>query len=124
MADKSFSDILREATERINALLKAVAEQKVRNIIENCANFKIGKTGESLEERHSQPDYAGEYEHITEIFKSQNKGSVDDMETYLISRFLLNSKCDNLKSGRASNNDTMRDNALEYRVYLVWNDKK
>ena len=124
MADKSFSDVLREAAERINALLKAFAEQKVRSIIENCANFKIGKTGESLEERHSQPDYAGEYEHITEIYKSQNKGSVDDMETYLISRFLLNSKCDNLKSGRVSNNDTMRDNASEYRVYLVWNDKK
>ena len=124
MADKSYSDMLREFAERINAILKAFAEQKVRNIIENCANFKIGKTGETLEERHSQPDYAGEYEHITEIYKSQTKSAVDDMESFLISRFILNSKCDNLKSGRDSNSDTMKDNASEYRVYLVWNDKK
>ncbi len=124
MADKSYNDMLREAAERINAILKAFAEQKVRNIIETCANFKIGKTGEPLEERRSQSDYAREYEHITEIYKSQNKSAVDDMESFLISKFLLNSKCDNLKSGRASNNDTMRDNASEYRVYIVWNEKK
>lgn len=115
-----FSFPLEELQETLRALNRGWASQKVKNIIDNCSSFKIGKTGETLEERRSQPDYVNEYPEIASVFKSTSKREVDDMESYLISRYFLNEKCDNLKSGIRSKNDTMREDATEYNVYVVW----
>lgn len=115
-----FSSQLEELQETVRALNRGWSSQKVKNIIEKCSSFKIGKTGEALDERRAQPDYVDEYPYIESVYKSANKGEVDEMESYLIGRYFLNEKCDNLKSGIRSKNDTMRSDATEYNVYVVW----
>ena len=95
------------------------AMAKIDAIIAECTSFKIGKTGETLLDRLSQPDYNDAYTHIVSVF-SGTKEDVDDMESYLINKYINHSKCDNKKDGNASNNDTMAENAEEYHVYVVW----
>ena len=95
------------------------AMAKIDAIIAKCASFKIGKTGEILLDRLNQPDYSGVYTHIVSVFDG-TKEDVDDMESYLIDKYINYSKCDNKKDGEASNNDTMAENAKEYHVYVVW----
>lgn len=92
---------------------------KIDAIISECASFKIGKTGETLLDRLNQPDYNDVYTHIVSVF-TEAKKDVDDMESYLINKYINHSKCDNKKDGNASNNDTMAEDAEEYHVYVVW----
>ena len=47
---------------------------------------------------------------------------VDDMESFLIDKYISHPKCDNKKDGPASSNDTMAADAEMYQVYLVWNE--
>ena len=51
-----------------------------------------------------------------------SKSDVDDMESYLIDKYINHPKCDNKKDGEASNHDTMAENAGSYQVYVVWNN--
>jgi len=95
------------------------ASQKVSAIIAKCSHFKIGKTGENLEDRRNQPDYAEVYPNIEEVYSNTSKVRVSDMESYLIDRYQSNSKCDNIKDGNESNNDPMTDSS-KYYVYVVW----
>ena len=106
----------------IQGMMRGVAVSKVRKIAESCTNFKIGKTGERLEERRNQPDYKDTYMHIKEIYTSKNAEEVYKMEADLIHQFILNSKCDNQKEGFLSQSDKMKNSDV-YRVYVVWNDK-
>ena len=46
---------------------------------------------------------------------------VDDMESFLIDKYISHPKCDNKKDGSASSNDTMAEGAEKYKVYIVWN---
>lgn len=89
------------------------------DIIAQCTSFKIGKTAETLLDRLSQPDYNDVYTHIISVFIG-TKEDVDDMESYLISRFINHPKCDYKKDGDASNNDTMAEDADKYHAYVVW----
>lgn len=95
------------------------AMSKIDAIIAKCASFKIGKTGESLYDRLNQPDYSCSYSAIEPLF-SGSKGDVDDMESYLIDKYINHPKCDNKKDGGTSNNDTMARDAETYHVYVVW----
>ena len=47
---------------------------------------------------------------------------VDDMELFLIDKYISHPKCDNKKDGSASSNDTMAEDAEMYKVYIVWNE--
>lgn len=102
---------LRITLNRINA------SKKVDAIISNCFSFKIGKTGDTLYERLNS--YNGEYNHIENVFQGLEI-EVDDMESYLIDKYIDYPKCDNKKDGSASNKDTMAENAELYQVYIVW----
>ena len=93
---------------------------KIDAIISECTSFKIGKTGETLLDRLNQPDYNDVYTHISSVYDG-NQEDVDDMESYLINKYISHPKCDNKKDGDASNNDTMSEDAEEYHVYVVWN---
>lgn len=94
------------------------AMAKIDAIIAECASFKIGKTGETLLDRLNQPDYNDVYTHIVSVFTG-TKEDVDDMESYLINKYISHSKCDNKKDGGASNSDTMAEDAVKYQVYVV-----
>lgn len=103
---------LRITLNRINA------SKKVDAIISNCSSFKIGKTGDTLDDRLS--NYNGKYNHIDSVFLGREL-EVDDMESYLIDKYISHPKCDNKKDGSASSNDTMAEGAEMYKVYIVWN---
>lgn len=104
-------------TEKSKAEAKAKA--KVETIEANCRHFKIGKAGEKLDDRLSQPDYNGTYSHIGEVFNTHYKERASAMEAYLIDEFICHPKCDNQKDGDESINDTMADSNTYY-VYVVW----
>lgn len=99
------------------ALDRVSAQKKVDEIINNCSSFKIGKTGDALDNRLN--NYNGDYDYIKMVFAGE-KLKVDNMESYLIDKYLVNPKCDNKKDGLASSNDTMAKNADMYQVYIVW----
>lgn len=103
---------LRSAWNRVNA------QKKVDEVIPNCSSFKIGKTGDTLEDRLN--NYNGEYNHIDLVFLG-GELEVDDMELFLIDKYISHPKCDNKKDGSASSNDTMAEDAEMYKVYIVWN---
>ena len=96
------------------------AEKKVEEVIAKCTHFKIGKTGQMLEDRKNQPDYSTTYEKIGKIFVSTSKDEVSKMEAYLIDKYKNHPKCDNEKDGEASVHDTMTEDTNEYIVYVVW----
>ena len=103
---------LRRTWNRVNA------QKIVDEIIPNCSSFKIGKTGDTLEDRLN--NYYGEYNHIDSVFLG-GELEVDDMELFLIDKYISHPKCDNKKDGSASGNDTMAEDAEMYKVYIVWN---
>lgn len=122
MAEKTYSEILQDAAKAIQGMMKGIAISKVRDIAGSCTNFKIGKTGESLEERKNQPDYKDAYKNIKEVYSSATPYLVNVIESELIRMFIFHPKCDNIKDGFASHSDPMRQDAEKYYVYVVWND--
>lgn len=100
---------------------KTIAKNYVSTVVPMCKKFKIGKTGESLEDRKNQPDYSGTYDHIEEVYQSSSKDKVSEMEAYLIDEFEHLDKCMNKKDGDDSLKDTMAD-ASVYRAYVVWKE--
>lgn len=100
---------------------KTIAKNYVSTVVPLCKIFKIGKTGESLNDRRNQPDYSGTYDHIEEVYQSSSKDEVSEMEAYLIDEFEHYERCMNKKDGDDSMNDTMAD-ASVYRVYVVWKE--
>lgn len=122
MAEQSFSKSLEELAISFEKVRRELAFNIVQQIVNRCSRFKIGKTGESPEERLSQPDYCGVYQHIEKLYRSSDKSQVDEMEASLIDRFSIFPHCDNVRGGIESMSDRMREDALEYCVYIVWND--
>ena len=96
---------------------------KISNYItdyaKNWSSFKIGKSGMTAEERFNEPDYNGEYDGIVEVYESTSADNVSKMEASLIDCFKNNEKCDNVKDGDSSVNDTMATSS-EYIVYVVY----
>lgn len=82
-------------------------------------HFKIGKAGETAEERFQQEDYRNTYDGIYEVYASTSKILVDRMEAALINYFINDPKCDNKKDGDQSINDVMKD-SQRYIVYVVY----
>lgn len=97
------------------------AIDRINEIIPKCRSFKIGKSGEKLSDRLKQPDYTGDYTKIEKVYVG-TKEEVDEVEAFLIDRYINHPKCDNKKDGDASNNDTMAEDAEEFFVYIVYNN--
>ena len=98
---------------------KTIARAGVDCLVPQCKKFKIGKTGEKLEDRKNQPDYKDEYDHIDEVYQTSSKDEASAMEAYLIDEFEHLEKCQNKKDGDHSLNDEMADSDTYY-VYVVW----
>lgn len=101
--------------QRIRARQEVVAVEMV------CQSYKIGKTGQSVDDRYINSDYPDNYNHIKPIF-SGSKQDASEMESYLIDCCKDHYKCDNRKDGEASYNDEMAD-AEVYHVYVVWKQR-
>lgn len=86
-------------------------------------HFKIGKAGESAEERFLQEDYRNTYDGICEVYASTSKTLVDKMEAALIDHFINDPKCDNHKDGDQSVNDNMKE-SRRYIVYVVYKNRR
>lgn len=86
----------------------------IQGISERFTNFKIGKTGLSLEDRLQ--DYGDEFKRITEVCNSTNRSKIDELEKDLI---------EFAKKFRNNENDQGGGGAMTksfcYRVYIVWN---
>lgn len=91
----------------------------IMDYAKNWSSFKIGKSGMTAEERFSEPDYNGEYDDIKVVYKSSSMDNLSKMEASLIDFFIDNEKCENIKDGEGSVNDTMADSD-EYIVYVVY----
>ena len=88
---------------------------------ENWSSFKIGTSGMTAEERFSEPDYNGEYDGIEVVYESPSADNVSRIEASLINFFKNHEKCDNIKDGEGSVNDTMADSD-KYIVYVVYKE--
>ena len=88
---------------------------KLEKQIVNFANFKIGKTGQTIEERYEQ-EYKNDYDHYMVFGTSKDKRTIDEFEKYLISRFDKYENCDNKQEGGGDMIDSD-----EYLVYVVYN---
>ena len=85
----------------------------IKNSIDACSSFKIGKTGQKLEDRFKE--YENEYDNIEEIYSSSNKTLIDDLEKWLITYFQEYSPgCDNEQNGGGD-----MDISDMYRIYIV-----
>ena len=88
---------------------------KFELFIEKYSNFKIGKTGQTSQERYDQ-EYSKIYSKIVEVGNSDEKETIDDFEKYMIERFGDLSNCDNQQVGGGD----MTDSKV-YLVYIVYN---
>ena len=95
-------------------------ENVIRKVISRCTSFKIGKTGETIEDRGSQPDYQDDYLYIGSLYASESEELISMLENKFINMFISHPKNDNIKGGEQSQNDTMADDAESYHVYVVW----
>lgn len=86
-------------------------------------HFKIGKAGETADERFQQEGYRNTYDGICEVYVSTSRTLVDKMEASLIDHFISDPKCDNHKDGDQSINDNMKESG-RYIVYVVYKNRR
>lgn len=103
-----------------NLEIKNAAVKKIQTITSNCSHFKIGKTGQSLSDRFDA-EYKNEYDRIKSVYKSNDKKIVDDLESYLIDRFLSFDKFKSMCVNQAIGGGEMEDSET-YHVYVVVKD--
>ena len=79
------------------------------------SNFKIGKTGQTIENRFDQ-EYSKDYNFCKVVGHSSEKETIDSVEMYLIERFHSLPNCDNEQIGGGEMAESDR-----YLVYVVYN---
>jgi hypothetical protein len=96
------------------ATFKELAD-KLEPRLKAMTNFKIGKTGQTLQERYEQ-EYSEEYSYSEIIGSSTSSKTIDDFEIFLINQFADLKNCDNeqLGGGEMTKSD-------KYIVYLMYN---
>ena len=92
------------------------AKIAINSLAVRVENFKIGKTGMTIEDRFAEPDYDGVYDDIDTVFTSDDPDEVSRMEADLIEEFKGHANCDNI---RTTEKDEMTESD-EYSVYVVW----
>lgn len=83
--------------------------------LQMLTRFKIGKTGQSIEDRFNE-EYADVYNDHKVIGTSADKETINEFEEYMINRFMELPNCDNQQVGGGE----MRD-SNSYLVYIVSN---
>lgn len=104
--------------EEKNFQTEKEVESYINEIADKSDRFKIGKTGETIQDRGNQPDYQ-EYENIQSLFESNSSAVISILEKSLINKFKDCPNNDNDKGGRQSLFDKMT-NSDSYHLYVVW----
>lgn len=102
-----------------------LAKERIRKIASKCDRFKIGETGQTLEQRFSDPEYSSNYDTISSIYKSQDKTLIDNLEEKLIEYAMryYPTKCDN-RSPKSHGMTTDKKEPIHYSIYMVHKTKK
>jgi hypothetical protein len=87
----------------------------LKSSISGYSNFKIGKTGQTLEDRFGT-DYKEDYAYMKQLGYSDSSSTIDNLEEYLIKEFMNYSNCDNEQVGGGE-----MASSKKYIVYLVYN---
>ncbi len=95
-------------------MTKEEVKAKIDKKIQLVSKFKIGKSGQSADERFRQ-NYEDEFRFIDEICFHENESSIDELEEYLIAHFKNDSRCQNEQVGGG---EMTKSN--KYIIYLVW----
>ena len=111
-------NVIEDVQKAMRELVQSTVVAKVELKIAYCESFKIGKTGQTKDERFA--GYKGEYEEYSIVYEGSRK-EVSDMESYLIKHYKDNPKCDNYRGPKASNKDEMKEDSVNFHVYVVWN---
>jgi hypothetical protein len=93
-------------------------KEAINTIAIKCSHFKIGKTGETIEERGNQPDYQ-KYDSIQCLYTDISDEFISMLEKIFIDDFIDHPNNDNEKDGGQSMNDNMTESS-EYHLYIVW----
>lgn len=96
-------------------MTKEEVKAKIDNKIKSATKFKIGKTGQSVDERFRQ-NYIGKFLYREEICYHENSAKIDELEEYLIEQFQDDQRCKNEQVGGG---EMTKSN--KYIIYLVWN---
>lgn len=96
-------------------------KERIRQSIASSAfaynHFKIGKTGQTLDDRYNNSSYKVDYNGISPLHVSENPDEISQLEADLIENFIGDPKCDN---DRTTDKDDMTSSE-RYTLYLVWN---
>lgn len=105
------------------AKAKRCAITQINTLKSGWSKYKIGKAGETEQERFTN-GYSGEYDDIITLYTSKDPEEVSKMEKDLINEFKYDTKCQNDKDGFQSLNDPMTDRNKQYITYVVFKKKK
>ena len=109
---------MRDSMDQVKFKLNLTSiKSEIDKIEENSQYFKIGKTGQTPEERFE--NYKSDYDEIKPLYASSVPNVIDDAESELIDAYIDHPKCKNERNGDLSENDPMKDSG-EYCVYIVW----
>ena len=87
---------------------------KYESQLKKLSNFKIGKTGQTVEERYNE-EYSDTYDYYEIIGSPDNETTINNFEKYMIERFKDLSNCDNDQIGGG---EMIKSN--KYIVYLMF----
>ena len=83
--------------------------------LESFSQFKIGKTGQTIEERYEE-EYSDTYAKYDTIGHSSKSEVIDNFEKYMIERFMGLDNCDNEQIGGGEMTESDK-----YIVYVMFN---
>lgn len=94
----------------------AEIESKISAIARKSSKFKIGETGQEIDDRLKGHGFT----HIEKIVKSKNRELIDDIEHKMIVKFKHWKNNDNTNEGSAGK---MSHKAEWYTLYVAYNPK-
>ena len=109
---------------RLQLLQNASLECKVKIsailLDTRVANFKIGRTVDTVQERYGHDEeYREKYDEIKPIYETEDKALVDELEKVLIRDYMMMypGRCDNQQIG--SGPDCADSDKPKARIYMV-----
>lgn len=101
--------------------LKESIRVAIASSIFDVNHFKIGKTGQTTDDRFNKSTYKDDYKGILPLHTSEDPDEISLLEADLIEEFKSNSKYDSIcDNERITDKDEMKDSD-RYTLYMVWN---
>jgi hypothetical protein len=99
----------------LNKKIATKTIEKAKNTIKTSKKFKIGKTGQTLNDRFNSK-YQLSFENIVQLYRSKDKELINQLESTLNSHFYSHPKNFNVNEGSAGD---MTDKNGFYILYIV-----